>query len=108
MPLGRLIHTYDDTAVALWRTNGEEGLKIARAAGAKESWTGTAIPTSHLHGGTIMGTGAANSVVNNWTANYPGNTGFTHYDHFDIRGIDTRVPPQLLEDIALQVHVVFH
>src|SRR5438067_3150896 len=64
MPLGRLIHTYDDTAVALWRTNGEEGQKIARAAGAKESWTGTAIPTSHLHGGTIMGTGAANSVVN--------------------------------------------
>ncbi len=30
--------------------------------------------------------GSANSVVNNWTANYPGNTGFTHYDHFDIRG----------------------
>ncbi len=66
MPLGRLIHTYDETAVALWRTNGEEGLKIARAAGAKESWTGTAIPTSHLHGGTIMGTGVANSVVNSY------------------------------------------
>ncbi len=25
-----------------------------------------AIPTTHLHGGTIMGTGAANSVVNSY------------------------------------------
>jgi hypothetical protein len=26
------------------------------------------------------------SGANNWTGNFPGNTGFTHYDHFDIRG----------------------
>jgi hypothetical protein len=25
-------------------------------------------------------------LANNWTLNVPGNTGFTHYDHFDIRG----------------------
>jgi hypothetical protein len=30
--------------------------------------------------------GAPGSVANNWTGNFPGNTGFTHYDHFDIRG----------------------
>jgi len=30
--------------------------------------------------------GALGVLANNWTANYPGNTGFTHYDHFDIRG----------------------
>ena len=30
--------------------------------------------------------GPAGTLANNWTANYPGNTGFTHYDHFDIRG----------------------
>jgi choline dehydrogenase-like flavoprotein len=66
MPLGRLVHSYDDTAAALWRANGVEGLRIAKAAGAKEAWTGNVIPTSHLHGGTIMGTGAGNSVVNSY------------------------------------------
>jgi hypothetical protein len=30
--------------------------------------------------------GAPGVLANNWTANYPGVTGFTHYDHFDIRG----------------------
>jgi Carboxypeptidase regulatory-like domain len=30
--------------------------------------------------------GPPGTLANNWTANYPGNTGFTHYDHFDIRG----------------------
>jgi len=30
--------------------------------------------------------GAPGATANNWTANYPGNTGFTHYDHFDLRG----------------------
>ena len=47
--------------------NLEEGQKIAKAAGAKEVWVGrAAIPTTHLHGGTIMGTDAANSVVNSY------------------------------------------
>ena len=30
--------------------------------------------------------GAPGATANNWTAQYPGKTGFTHYDHFDIRG----------------------
>src|SRR5712671_67904 len=30
--------------------------------------------------------GGPGAVANNWTGNFPGNTGFTHYDHFDIRG----------------------
>jgi hypothetical protein len=30
--------------------------------------------------------GPPGALGNNWTANYPSNTGFTHYDHFDIRG----------------------
>ena len=56
---GELIHSYDDDAVALWNANFEEGLKIAKAAGAKEVWSGRGnIPTIHLMGGTIMGTGA--------------------------------------------------
>jgi choline dehydrogenase-like flavoprotein len=67
MPLGKLIHTYDQDAVALWNANLEEGLKVAKAAGAKEAWSGRgSIPTSHLMGGAIMGTTADNSVVNSY------------------------------------------
>ena len=67
MPLGKLFHSYDEDAVGLWNANLEEGLKVARAAGAKEAWSaGGAIPTSHLMGGTIMGTAADNSVVNSF------------------------------------------
>jgi choline dehydrogenase-like flavoprotein len=67
MPLGKLIHTYGQDAVALWNANLEEGLKVAKAAGAKEAWSGRgSIPTSHLMGGAIMGTTADNSVVNSY------------------------------------------
>ena len=30
--------------------------------------------------------GAPGVLANNWTANRPSKSGFTHYDHFDIRG----------------------
>jgi choline dehydrogenase-like flavoprotein len=67
MPLGRLVHSFDEEAVSLWNANLEEGLKVAKAAGAKEAWSARgAIPTSHLMGGTIMGTGAADSVVDSY------------------------------------------
>jgi choline dehydrogenase-like flavoprotein len=67
MPLGKLIHSYDDNAVALWNANLEVGLKVAKASGARETWSSRgAIPTSHLMGGTIMGAGAADSVVDSF------------------------------------------
>ena len=67
MPLGRIIHSYDDDVPKLWEANFAEGLAIAKAAGAKEMWSGRGnIPTIHLMGGTIMGTGAENSVVNSY------------------------------------------
>jgi choline dehydrogenase-like flavoprotein len=68
MPLARLIHSFDDDAVALWNANFETGMKIAKATTAKESWPGKGpvMPTSHLHGGAIMGTGADNSVVDSY------------------------------------------
>jgi choline dehydrogenase-like flavoprotein len=67
MPLGRIIHSYDDEVPKLWEANFAEGLAIAKAAGAKEMWSGRGnIPTIHLMGGTIMGTGAADSVVNSF------------------------------------------
>jgi hypothetical protein len=39
MPMGKLIHSYDQDAVALWNANLEEGLKVAKASGAKEAWS---------------------------------------------------------------------
>ncbi len=65
MPLGRIIHSYDDNDAALWNANFEEGMKIGRATGAKDVWqVRAAQPTIHFMGGTIMGTNAGNSVVN--------------------------------------------
>jgi choline dehydrogenase-like flavoprotein len=67
MPLGRIVHSYSDDAVALFNANFEEGLAIAKATGAKEVWSNRgAMPTIHLMGGTIMGHSAADSVANSF------------------------------------------
>jgi choline dehydrogenase-like flavoprotein len=67
MPLGRIVHSFDEDAAGVWNANFEEGLKIAKSAGAQETWSGRgAMPTIHLMGGTIMGTNAKNSVVNSY------------------------------------------
>jgi choline dehydrogenase-like flavoprotein len=67
MPLGRIVHSFDDDAIGVWNANFEEGLKVAKAAGAKEAWSGRGpMPTIHLFGGTIMGTGPSDSVVNSY------------------------------------------
>jgi choline dehydrogenase-like flavoprotein len=68
MPLARLIHSFDDDAIALCNANFDQGMKIAKATSAKESWPGKGpvVPTSHLHGGAIMGTRSENSVTNSF------------------------------------------
>jgi choline dehydrogenase-like flavoprotein len=67
MPLGRIIHSYDQDAVALWNANFEDGLKVAKATGSKEFWSARGnMPTTHLFGGTIMGTSASNSAVDSY------------------------------------------
>ena len=68
MPLGRLIHSFDDDGIALWNANFDQGMKIAKATNAKETWPGKGpvVPTSHLHGGAIMGTEPENSVTNSY------------------------------------------
>ncbi|HKA40933.1 MAG TPA: GMC family oxidoreductase [Burkholderiales bacterium] len=67
MPRARITHSYDKDVEGVWNANFEEGLRVAKAAGAKESWSGRGnIPTVHLMGGTIMGTNAGNSVVNSF------------------------------------------
>ncbi len=59
MPLGKITHSFNDDAVALFNANFEKGLAIAKATGAKEVWSNRgAMPTIHLMGGTIMGNGA--------------------------------------------------
>jgi choline dehydrogenase-like flavoprotein len=67
MPLAKIIHSYDQDAAALWNANLDEGLTVAKAAGAKEIWSARgSMPTIHLFGGTIMGAGAGNSVTNSF------------------------------------------
>ena len=64
MPLGKITHSFDQDAAALWNANFEEGLRIARATDAKDVWQGRgAQPTIHLMGGTIMGRDPNDSVV---------------------------------------------
>ena len=67
MPLGKITHSFNADAQALFNANFEEGLTIAKATGAKEVWSNKgAMPTIHLMGGTIMGDGAGNSVTNSY------------------------------------------
>ena len=67
MPLGKIIHSFDQDAVGVWEANFVEGLQIAKAAGAKEAWSGRgAQPTIHLMGGTIMGTNAGDSITDSY------------------------------------------
>ena len=63
MPLAKIIHSFDQDAVALWNANFEEGLKIAKATDAKEVWSGTRQHADdpphgrndHGHGGRQLG-----------------------------------------------------
>jgi choline dehydrogenase-like flavoprotein len=67
MPLGKITHSFNDDAVALFNANFDEGLAIAKATGAKDVWSNRgAMPTIHLMGGTIMGNNAASSVTNSY------------------------------------------
>ncbi|MCP3469059.1 GMC family oxidoreductase [Bradyrhizobium sp. CCGUVB1N3] len=64
LPLARVVHSYDENALNLWRHVSEEGLRIMSAAGAKLAWSNPDPGGIHFHGGTIMGDAAATSVTN--------------------------------------------
>ncbi|WP_027554225.1 GMC family oxidoreductase [Bradyrhizobium sp. Cp5.3] len=66
IPLARIIHSYDENAMSLWRHVNEEGLRIMAAAGAKSAWSNTDPGGIHFHGGTIMGNSASTSVTNGY------------------------------------------
>ena len=62
--LGKIIHGYDEEAVALFNANFDKGVEIGKATGAKEVWPNKgSMPTIHLMGGTIMGQSATDSVT---------------------------------------------
>ena len=66
LPISRIIHGYDQDAIGSWQLGREDAYAIVRAAQPKEVWGGGAPGTSHLLGGTIMGTDASNSVTNSF------------------------------------------
>ena len=68
LPIARIIHEYDQEAIDCWDWGRDEAFEIVKAANPKEAWKagGAAPGTSHLLGGTIMGTDASNSVTNSY------------------------------------------
>jgi choline dehydrogenase-like flavoprotein len=66
LPIARIIHGYDQDAIGSWQLGREDAYAIVRGAKPKEVWGGNAPGTSHLIGGTIMGTDASNSVANSY------------------------------------------
>src|SRR6202047_1333338 len=71
MPLGKITHSYNDDAVALFNANFDKGLEIAKSTGAKDVWSNKgAMPTIHLMGGTIMGHNATDSVTDSYGATH--------------------------------------
>ena len=59
LPIARIIHEYDQQAIDCWDWGRDEAFEIVKAAKPKQAWKagGAAPGTSHLLGGTIMGTG---------------------------------------------------
>ena len=66
MPLGKITHSFNDDAVALFNANFDEGLANRQATGAKDVWSNRgAMPTIHL-GRHHQGNNAASSVTNSY------------------------------------------
>lgn len=63
MPLAKAVHTIDPETRKLWQDTAEEGVKIVKAAGAKEAWHSPP-GGQHIMGGTIMGSDPMKSVTN--------------------------------------------
>ncbi len=62
-PLARIVYRMSDEGRKLWQTAGEEGVKIFKAAGARQAWHSPP-GGQHIMGGTIMGSDPAKSVLN--------------------------------------------
>lgn len=62
VPLARVVHAMAPESRALWRAATDEGLRVMKAAGARESWATPNPVFSHVSGGTVMGDDPATSV----------------------------------------------
>ncbi|MBM4220946.1 MAG: GMC family oxidoreductase, partial [Gammaproteobacteria bacterium] len=60
--LARTVHRYSTELLALWKHMQDEARSVLGAAGARDYWTSSGMPTGHLVGGTIMGASARDSV----------------------------------------------
>jgi len=62
-PLAKIVYTTSPEGRKLWQTAAAEGVKIFKAAGAREAWHGPQ-GGQHIMGGTILGKDAGSSVLN--------------------------------------------
>ena len=62
LPLARITYRMSDEGRKLWKTACDEGVKIFKAAGAREAWHGPP-GGQHIMGGTILGNDPASSVL---------------------------------------------
>lgn len=63
--LPRVVHSFAAESVKLCEQASALGLKVVRAGGAAEPWTGP-MATAHMMGGTVMGSDPANSVTDGY------------------------------------------
>lgn len=61
----RVVHEFNEDAIALWHHAREEGARIMQAAGAENVWPGP-MGTAHVIGGTVMGSNPASSVTDSF------------------------------------------
>ena len=63
MPLAEVHYEISPNGIALFEQSRSDGVRIYKAAGAREAWTGP-LHAQHICGGTIMGDDPATSVTN--------------------------------------------
>lgn len=68
MPLARVRHSLTAQGEALWRHVNGEGLRVMRAAGARQAWASPVMALAHPSGGAIMGDDPARSVTDSYGA----------------------------------------
>ena len=65
-PLARTVHRYPAAMLALWKHMQDEARTVLSAAGARDYWTSSGMPTGHIVGGTIMGIDPRQSVCDSF------------------------------------------
>lgn len=64
--LARTVHRYSPELLALWQHMQAEARAVFSAAGARDYWTSSGMPSGHVIGGTIMGADAKDSVCDSF------------------------------------------